>query len=236
MILTDRFTGRVLRGFYAVEGVDGCGKTTALAALRKLCADEGVDNMLEFHAEPTSGAMGKACRELLGGGGKHPSCFNAYMFAADRYDHLYRKGTGIRSLIEQGKMVIADRYIYSSIVYQACMEDDGDYDDRLHRKALATVLNGQFEEPEKVFFFDCPSGLARERQEKRGDASPDSIRRLSDLNGEYLRFFRRMEILREWGDADSYEGEPAFRPRVVWLDPRKSPEELAAEMYREIFC
>ena len=131
MILTDRFTGRVLKGFYTVEGVDGCGKTTALAALKKLCADEGMDSVLEFHAEPTPGAAGKACRELLGNGGWHPSCLNAYMFAADRYDHLYREGNGITSLIGQGKMVIADRYLYSSVVYQACMEDDGDYDDRL---------------------------------------------------------------------------------------------------------
>ena len=236
MILTDRFTGRVLRGFYAVEGVDGCGKTTALAALEKLCKDEGVDSTLEFHMEPTSGVIGKACRELLGGGGKHPSCFNAYMFAADRYDHLYRKGTGIRSLIEQGKNVITDRYIYSSIVYQSCMEDDGDYDDRLHRKALAHIINGSFEEPEKVFFLECPSELARERQEKRGDASLDSIERIESLNREYLDYLRRVEILHEWGIEDSYEGESAFRPHVVWLDARKSPEELAAEMYREIFC
>ena len=235
MILTDRFTGRVLKGFYAVEGIDGCGKTSALAALKKLCADEGMDSVLEFHTEPTPSVIGKACRELLGNGGKHPSCFNAYMFAADRYDHLYRSDGGVLSLIKQGKMVITDRYMYSSIVYQTWMEDDGDYDDRLHRKALAAILNGHFEEPEKVFFLNCHNELARERQKKRGDASPDSIRRLSDLNLEYLSYFRRMEALREWGAEDSYEGEPDTRPRVVWLDPRKSPEELAAEMYMEIF-
>lgn len=236
MTLRDRFTGRVLKGFYAVEGIDGCGKTTALAELRKLCKNEGMDSVLEFHAEPTASATGKACRELLVNGGEHPSSFNAYLFAADRYDHLYGKDCGVCSLIGQGKMVITDRYLYSSIVYQAWMEDVGDYDDFLRRKALACILNRNFEEPEKVFYLDCPAELARERQVKRGDANPDGIQRLHDLNNEYDRYFKRAEILRRWEEIDSYEGDPVYRPRVIWLDAKKSPEELAAAMYKEIFA
>ena len=230
----EQFAGNVLRGFYALEGIDGAGKTTLVNALKEICGKEGTDDVLVFHAEPTDSYVGLACRNLLASGkAVYPPSVAAYIFAADRYSHLYAKNSGVLALIGQGKMVLTDRYLYSSIVYQACMEDSRE--DMAQRTLLAACLNRGFELPEKVFFLKCPPALALERQKKRAKEPIDTLDRLERLDMQYERVFGRNETLCEWARQD-HPTERIGLPVVVRLDASKDAEELADIMYREIFA
>lgn len=229
----ETFTGRMLKRFYALEGIDGAGKTTLVKALKELCDEKGAGDVLVMHAEPTDNYIGLACRNMISSGkAVYPPSVAAYLFAADRYSHLYAKKDGVLALLEQGKMVLTDRYIYSSIVYQACMEDSRE--SLPQRRKLATLLNKDFEIPEIFFFLECSPELALERQRKRGEDSIDSIGRLAHLDKQYQRCFARLEALREWERQD-YPLDSLNIPAVVRLDAGKSAEELARQVHDEIF-
>lgn len=226
-------TGKTLKGFYAIEGIDGAGKTTLFNALKEKCRKEGKDGVLMFHAEPTDSDVGRACRRMIADGwGSVPPSFAAYMFAADRYNHLYDKQNGILALLEQGKMVLTDRYLYSSIVYQTCMEDDRE---SLHeRRLLAARINSGFEMPEKVFFLKCKPALALERQKKRGEEHVDTLDRLIMLDQFYKITFEREETMYKWVQQD-YPLDHVDLPIVVRLDASKDIDELVSLMYLAIF-
>lgn len=230
--MTGQFTGKTLKGFYALEGIDGAGKTTLVGALKEKCKAEGVDSVLLFHAEPTDSYVGLACRNLLASGkAVYPPSVAAYLFAADRYSHLYAKNAGVLALVKQGKMVLTDRYFYSSVVYQACMEDSRECMEQ--RRRLAWILNRQFEQPEKVFFLKCEPSLALQRQKERAKEPIDSIVRLAELDSQYERTFGSMETVRKLAEADPFAD--VVLPAVVRLDASKDTGELADIMYKEIF-
>ena len=233
--MSGQLTGKTLKGFYALEGIDGAGKTTLLNALKEKCQKEGTDSVLLFHAEPTNELTGLACRALLDDKScpiSYPPSFRAYVFAADRYNHLYAKNTGVLALIEQGKMVITDRYIYSSVAYQTCMDDYRE--DFSQRKYLAAHVNRGFELPEKVFFLKCPPALALERQKKRAKEPIDDLDRLMWLDTQYKSIFEREKAMYKWAEQD-YPTRHINMPLIVTLDASKDVEDLVSIMYMEIF-
>ncbi len=108
-----------MRGlFISVEGVEGSGKTTVVKAL----ADWISQNELEVivTAEPGGTDLGERIRQLLLD--PHPSSLiphplsEAFLFFADRADHVAKV---IRPALEQGKIVLCDRFADSTFAYQS---------------------------------------------------------------------------------------------------------------------
>ncbi|WP_456474494.1 dTMP kinase [Candidatus Pyrohabitans sp.] len=96
----------------AFEGIDGSGKGTQAKLLSGWIRSKGYDTFLT--REPTDGAIGKLLRESL-----RTRCFDsrteALLFAADRSEHLRE----IMRKLHEGKVVITERYFYSSLAYQS---------------------------------------------------------------------------------------------------------------------
>ena len=109
------------RGFFIVlEGVDGSGKSTQARllaeALRKL------DYQVVLTQEPSDGPTGRRIREYLRGESRHLSAGEELaLFMTDRREHV---DAVIRPALEQGLMVISDRYYYSSAAYQGALGID----------------------------------------------------------------------------------------------------------------
>jgi dTMP kinase len=112
--------------FVALEGIDGSGTTTQLDLLAKTLEARG----RRAHAtrEPSTGPIGRLLRELLLGrhalpdGTPADGQAMALLFAADRRDHLRRE---IEPRLAEGVDVVTDRYLMSSLAYQAEEADRG---------------------------------------------------------------------------------------------------------------
>ena len=95
----------------ALEGGEGAGKSTQAARLAKR-----LDAVLT--REPGGTALGEAVRRLLldPAGGALDARTEALLFAADRADHVARV---IAPALAAGRSVVTDRYVESSLAYQA---------------------------------------------------------------------------------------------------------------------
>ncbi len=112
-----------MRGlFISFEGVDGVGKTTQVERLRAYLESQGREVVVT--REPGGTALGKAIRKMLLHGVADDDSSpvdiaaraEALLFAADRAQHVSEV---IRPAIERGAVVITDRYLDSSLAYQA---------------------------------------------------------------------------------------------------------------------
>lgn len=100
--------------FVSFEGVDGAGKTTQVERLRTYLTERG--RTVVVTREPGGTELGVQLRQiLLHGGGIAPRA-EALLFAADRAQHVAQV---ITPALERGAVVITDRYLDSSLAYQA---------------------------------------------------------------------------------------------------------------------
>lgn len=102
--------------FISFEGVDGSGKSTQLRLLLQYLDELGVPYV--FTREPGGTPIAEQIRRiLLDPANKGMSVITeALLFAASRAEHVART---IRPALEEGKVVICDRFVDSSLVYQA---------------------------------------------------------------------------------------------------------------------
>lgn len=101
--------------FIALEGLDGSGTSTQAAALRDALAARG-HTVFATH-QPSTGSIGTRARALLGRRDEpvDPNLL-ALLFAADRLDHVAHE---IEPALARGEVVLCDRYVMSSWVYQS---------------------------------------------------------------------------------------------------------------------
>ena len=137
----------VLHGFIVLEGIDGAGTSTQIKRLVQSNPEKYIAT-----AEPTGGPTGKFLRQMLAGDFKVDERTNAYLFAADRCEHIFGMG-GVKVLCEAGKVVVSDRYFFSSLAYQSqeCGEE------------LPKMLNSHFPLPEILFYFTIDPAVSLKR-------------------------------------------------------------------------
>lgn len=102
--------------FIVLEGLDGSGTTTQ--ADRLAAWVRGGGSGVEETREPSAGPVGGQIRTVLDGRMSVAPAALALMFAADRVDHLYQPD-GIVETLRLGVSVVSDRYVLSSLAYQA---------------------------------------------------------------------------------------------------------------------
>ncbi len=96
----------------AFEGIDGVGKSTQAKMLKDVLEHTGEEVVLS--KEPTNGKYGKILRDSAQSG-RLPADEELEVFVNDRKEHLQ---TLVRPALAEGKIVIFDRYFYSTIAYQ----------------------------------------------------------------------------------------------------------------------
>jgi dTMP kinase len=165
-----------------LEGIDGSGTTTQTERLVGYLCQQG--HTAVPTREPSAGPIGRLLREVLLGQHRMPGGASvdgrtmALLFAADRIDHLQRE---IEPLLTGGTDVVSDRYLMSSLVYQAEEAD---------REWVALLARG-VRPPDLTILLDIPVELAAQRRllagrpEERYDADSylgrvaDNYRRLA---------------------------------------------------------
>jgi len=169
-----------------IEGIDGCGKTTHARLLVENLQKHGYDAF--YTTEPTSGKIGSFIRRyLLECQERSSSVIEALLFAADRVEHAERT---IRPAIKQGKIVVSDRYVYSSMAYQGATGLDLNW---------IWMLNRWIVKPDLALFIDVPPEIAlkRIRREKSVMETLDNQRKVRKV---YLKFVEEGRLVRVDGN------------------------------------
>jgi dTMP kinase len=111
--------------FIAFEGVEGAGKGTQIRMVEEYLRSRGLDVLVT--REPGGTELGEKLRQVLldPGTGKVDARAEALLFAASRSQHVQ---SVIRPALSEGKIVICDRYIDSSLAYQGWARGLGEQD------------------------------------------------------------------------------------------------------------
>ena len=123
--------------FLVLEGIDGSGTTSQMAALASQLRDRG--HTVLTTAEPSGGSVGRLARSQLSVRASDPvdPAVLALLFAADRLDHLTRE---IEPALGAGQLVLCDRYLMSSYAYQS-LDCPPDWVESINRRARQPDLN-----------------------------------------------------------------------------------------------
>jgi dTMP kinase len=149
--------------FITFEGIDGCGKSTQCELLKEYLKDNGRD--LIFVREPGGTVIGERIREILldKKNTQMTARTELLLFEAARAQITDEV---IRPALEEGKIVICDRFFDSSSAYQGMARGMGmDFVAGLNMAATGGLA------PDVTFFFDISAEEALERRGKRGEAS-----------------------------------------------------------------
>ena len=138
----------------AFEGIDGSGKSTIARMVYKELLSHGV--RCEFTVEPTDKSLGVAIRrELANNSEKLHAMTLQILFTADRSEHVV---SFIRPKMEEGAVVITDRYYWSTIAYGAALGLDMQW---------LTDMNSIFPKPDLTFWFRVSTSEAGRRSSQR---------------------------------------------------------------------
>lgn len=199
----------VLKNFIVFEGIDGAGTSTQI---KKLV--ERDNNRFIATAEPTGNETGKFLRRMLGGEFSVDEKTNAYLFAADRCEHIFGKG-GVKELCESGKTVVSDRYFFSSMAYQSvsCGEE------------LPKLLNSPFPLPEYLFYFVINPEISLGRVNARGEHKEiyETIEKQKKIAAQYEKVISEYE---------KTAGETGMK--IIRIDASKDIETIAEEIWKKL--
>ncbi len=170
--------------FITLEGVDGSGKSTQAARLTAWLTDEGLEVVAT--REPGGPPVAERIREvLLDPAGTMAWETEVLLYLASRAEHVARV---IRPALEEGRVVVCDRFLDSTLAYQAFGREtgrDAEQDTEAIREANRLATGGIAPELTLLLDIEPSVGLARAREAGRG---PD---RLESEGTAFLERVRR---------------------------------------------
>lgn len=194
--------------FFALEGIDGSGKSTQLKLLAQRLQRHG----LPCHRtkEPTDAPIGALIRQILSGQWQADPRAVAALFAADRIEHLVHPTDGLCDILAHGTHVITDRYYFSSYAYHSV---DLDMDWVIQTNAISAELL----RPNLTLFFDLPIPVAlhRIRTNRPSLELYETEERLRAVRAKYFEAFEKLHTIESVCiiDANGTEAEVSER---VW--------------------
>lgn len=168
--------------FIAMEGLDGSGHTTQARLLAKRLSAMGVDAV--FTCEPTEHPLGKLIRQVLRGEAKSGEEVLPYLFAGDRRQHL---SEDIEPALANGKWVVTDRYMGSSLAYQA----------EITSFEHVVAMNAGFRIPDMVMMFTLSPAECMGRIISKGEKIEvfETESRLAKIAGAYEKAMKWFESM-----------------------------------------
>ena len=150
--------------FIVLEGLDGAGKSTQVANLRRMFAERGTQSEYihfpRFDAPVYGELIARFLRGEFGGVDRVDPYLVALLFAGDRADAARQ----IREWLAAGKLVVLDRYVYSNVGYQCAKLPAGEERDRLARWILDLEFgHNALPRPDLSLFLDVPFAFTRRR-------------------------------------------------------------------------
>jgi dTMP kinase len=176
------------------EGTDGTGKSTQLQLLSRFLQNKGYPVITT--REPTEGQYGQKIRELYVNRSKYSQDEELELFLADRREHVQEL---LLPALEQGKIVLCDRYFLSTAAYQGARGFDPEE---------ILQLNHFAPDPDLALLFQVPldTGLTR----------------ITSGRGDVLNDFEQRQSLEQVAALFSAIKRPYIQP----IDAKGSIEEV----------
>jgi len=144
-------TGRLI----ALEGCDGCGKSTQQDRIARALRSEGYDVVAT--REPTDGPWGRRIRAMARGAERVAPAEELRWFVEDRAQHV---ADTIAPALRAGSIVLTDRYTLSSVAYQGARGLDW--------CGILEEGEARFPIPDLVLLFEVPPAVGLSRVASRG--------------------------------------------------------------------
>ena len=197
--------------FIVFEGPDGSGKTTIIKKVKEIL--EKRDLAISYYREPGGTDISEKIRSIIIDNDNHlmdPKT-EALLFASSRAQLVAEK---IIPDLKEGKIVICDRFVMSSLLYQGLGRKLGiDSIKMINNFATGAI------KPDLTLFFNIDYKTALER--KRANFSPDRLEN-EDFSFHKTIFDGYLEM------ADLYKDE------IVKVDARQSIEDLTKDVIKII--
>lgn len=182
--------------FICIEGLDGCGKTTQAKLLAEKLR-KGYNAV--YTAEPSRGKIGTFIRKsCLYGEKRLSSVAEALLFAADRLEHVENE---VLPALRQGRLVVSDRYVYSSLAYQGAAGLSLDWIEKINGHALRADF---------AVFIDVDPQMVMQRL-KPTRSVMENLETQQKVREIYLKFVKKGDLAR--------------------IDGNKSKAEVTAELF-----
>lgn len=199
--------------FITIEGPEGSGKTSAMREVIKRLENEGYK--IVSTREPGGTPIAEEIRNIILN--KNNTLLDpraeALLYAASRRQHLVEK---VYPAIREGKIVICDRFLDSSLAYQGGARGLG-IDEILSINLFAT--EGTY--PDLTLLFDLDPEIGLKRIES------NNAREVNRLDLEKLDFHKKVrETFLKLKDI--------YKERYVLIDASKPLDEVIENVYRII--
>ncbi len=196
--------------FITLEGIDGSGKSTQLRMLASELRLRQFDVLTTM--EPGGTPLGRRLREAFLETEESVSPLaELLLFAADRAQHV---NFLIKPALEEGKLVISDRYADATFAYQGAGRG---FSEEMVNEVIALATSGL--KPDLTLFFDLPVEKGLERTNSHNDEK----RKNNRMDLETLDFYRRVR--------DAYLGIADREPeRFRVINGDSSVSEIQSEV------
>ena len=196
--------------FISVEGIEGCGKSTLVNGLSQYLQERNIDYVIT--KEPGSTSIGKILRSILLDKKQQISPLTELLLMfSDRLDHLDKV---IKPSLEEGKIVITDRYIDSTYAYQGS--------GRGIPKNIIDNLVSQTEImlPDRTILLDLSPEVGLKRASTRNE-----LDRFESENKEFHERLRK-----------SFLGSAEDNPdRFITVDAEQEPDKVLQSVINKLF-
>lgn len=199
--------------FVTVEGPEGSGKSSVIKKVVELLQNDGVNVVLT--REPGGTPISEQIREVIlnKDNTNMDGVTEALLYAASRRQHLVEK---VWPLVKEGKLVISDRFLDSSLAYQGGARGLG-IDKVLNINMAAT--DGYYPDLTLLFDVDPEVGLAR--------IAANKGREVNRLDLERIEFHK--QVRQTFLDLAN-----RFKNRYVIINASKSFDDVVCDAYKAI--
>lgn len=196
--------------FIVMEGPDGSGKTTQINLLKTYLEDEGYECLIT--REPGGTVIGEEVRQLI----LNPEhsemspVTEMLLYAASRAQLVHEV---IGPALEAGKIVISDRFVDSSIVYQGIARNLG-----ISTVSAVNAPGIGIYRPDGIFFIDLSEaeGLRRKKEQKK----------LDRMEQESIEFHHMV--------SEGYRKVLSDRPEVIKIDGNKEIDVIQKKIRNHV--
>ena len=196
--------------FISVEGIEGCGISTLVNGLGHYLQERNIDYVIT--KEPGSTSIGKILRSILLDKKQQISPLTELLLMfSDRLDHLDKV---IKPSLEEGKIVITDRYIDSTYAYQGAGRG-------ISKNIIDNLVSHtEIMLPDRTILLDLSPEVGLKRASTRNE--------LDRFESENMEFHKRLrESFLDAADDNS--------DRFITVDAEQEPDKILQSVIKKLF-